>query len=232
MILKSFGCSFIFGTDLPDDGSGSDSAKFSHLTWPSLLAKELNYDYDCFARPGIGNLRILESILTQSTKPQPAVFVIGWTWIDRFDYTIPASGRINYRDLVSADVWKTVMPVDSSTVSENYYRDLHSQLRDKLTTLTYIKTAVDTLQQKNIPFVMTYMDDLIFESQWHTTSAIEYLQDSIRPHMIQFDQVNFLEWAKKNGFPISETHHPLEQAHSEAVKVLYKQNTVDRLRLA
>ena len=130
MILKSFGCSFIFGTDLADDGSGTDSARYSYLTWPSLLAKDLNYEYDCFARPGIGNFRILESILTQSTKNTPAVFVIGWTWIDRFDYTIPATGRFNYRDLVASDVWKTVMPVDNTTVAENYYRDLHSQLRD------------------------------------------------------------------------------------------------------
>lgn len=226
MILKSFGCSFIFGTDLADDGSGMDSARFSHYTWPSLLAKDLNYDYDCFARPGIGNFRILESILTQCTKSQPAVFVIGWTWIDRFDYTIPASGRFNYRDMVSSDVWKTVMPVDNDSVAENYYRDLHSQLRDKLATLTYIKTAVDAMKQHNVPFVMTYLDELIFETQWHTTPAIEYLQNYIKPYMIDFEGHNFLEWSKKKGFPISETLHPLEPAHRAGFELIKSYNLV------
>ena len=226
MILKSFGCSFIFGTDLADDGAGKDSARFSYLTWPSLLAQDLNYDYDCFARPGIGNFRILESILTQSTQTDPSVFVINWTWIDRFDYTIPATGRFNGRDLVASDVWKTVMPVDNTVVAKNYYRDLNSQLRDKLATLTYIKTAIDALQQQNIPFIMSYMDELIFETQWHTTPAIRYLQNCIRPHMFNFDGQNFLEWSKKKGFPISETLHPLEQAHQTAFELIKSYNLV------
>ena len=226
MMLKSFGCSFIFGTDLADDGSDTNSAKFSHYTWPSLLAQDLNYEYNCFARPGIGNFRILESILSQSVDLDPAVFVIGWTWIDRFDYTIPATGRFNYNDLVSTDLWKTVMPVDNTKVSDNYYRDLHSQLRDKLSTLIYIKTAIDALQQKNIPFIMTYIDELIFETQWHTTPAITYLQNYIHPHMINFAGQSFLEWSKKNGFPISETHHPLEVAHQAGFELIKSYNLV------
>lgn len=226
MMLKSFGCSFIFGTDLADDGAGTDSAKYSHLTWPSLLAKDLNYAYECFARPGIGNFRILESILSQCTKPTPAVFVISWSWIDRFDYTIPATGRFNYRDLTATDVWKTVMPVDNDSVAENYYRDLHSQLRDKLTSLIYIKTAIDALKQNNIPYIMTYLDDLLFETQWHSTQAISYLQDYVRPHMTKFDGDNFLEWSKKKGFPISETLHPLEPAHQAGFELIKSYNLV------
>ena len=226
MILKSFGCSFIFGTDLADDGSGMDSAQFSHLTWPSLLAKDLNYAYECFARPGIGNFRILESILTQSTQSESVLFVINWTWIDRFDYTIPATGRFNPRDLISANLWKTIMPVDTNSIAENYYRDLHGQFRDKLSTLTYIKTTIDTLKQKNIPFIMTYMDDLIFETQWHCTPAITYLQDYIRPYLSTFEGQTFLNWSKKKGFPISETLHPLEPAHQAGFELIKSYNLV------
>ena len=63
MMLKSFGCSFIYGSDLSDDGKGFPLASPSKLSWPSLLAQSLNYTYECYARPGSGNLRILEKVL-------------------------------------------------------------------------------------------------------------------------------------------------------------------------
>ena len=66
MKLKSFGCSFIYGTDLADDGRGFIAATPSRLTWPALLAQNLDYSYECYARPGCGNLRILEKILNQA----------------------------------------------------------------------------------------------------------------------------------------------------------------------
>jgi hypothetical protein len=85
MKIKSFGCSFIFGTDLADETRGEPYAQSSQLTWPALLAQDLGLEYECHARPGSGNLRILEKILSISIQT-PATFVIGWTWIDRFDY--------------------------------------------------------------------------------------------------------------------------------------------------
>ena len=87
MKLKSFGCSFIFGSELADDGRDRPYATPSQLTWPSHLAQHLGRDYSCYARPGAGNLQILENILNQSAVSDcNDLFVIGWTWIDRFDY--------------------------------------------------------------------------------------------------------------------------------------------------
>lgn len=208
MQLKSFGCSFIFGTDLADDGRHGLSATVSQLTWPALLATQLDFGYSCYARPGSGNLRILESILLNASIDDPAVFIINWTWIDRFDYTS------------LDDKWQTIMPVDSSSLAHTYYKELHSQYRDKLTTLIHISAAIDLLKQKNIPFVMTYMDDLIFETEWHCNPAMLELQNKVRPHLQTFGNQNFLEWAKFNGHPISATMHPLEQAHSAAAQLM------------
>ena len=207
MQLKSFGCSFIFGTDLADDGRHGPYATVSQLTWPALIAKQLELGYSCYARPGSGNLRIIENILIQSANSDPAVFIINWTWIDRFDYT-------SHHD----DKWQTIMPVDNSSLAHTYYKELHSQYRDKLTTLIHINTAVDLLQQKKIPFVMTYMDDLIFETEWHCNPAILELQEKVRPHLHTFNDLNFLDWSKRNGYAISSTMHPLEQAHASAAQ--------------
>ena len=211
MMLKSFGCSFIFGTDLRDDGRTGTYATPSNLTWPALLAKSAGLDYVCYARPGSGNLRILERVLSHAASGEKDLFVIGWTWIDRFDYTDPQ------------DSWNTILPVDDSTLGKTYYKDLHSQYRDKLTTLIHIRTAIDVLNQNQIPFIMTFMDDLIFESQWHATPAVTSLQEFVRPYMTKFQGKTFLDWTRSHNYEISPTLHPLETAHAEAAKLMIKE---------
>ena len=223
MKLKSFGCSFIFGSELADDGRDGLYATPSQLTWPAHLASHLNYNYECYARPGAGNLQILEQILNQSADNTQDLFVIGWTWIDRFDY-YPANPTSPSRS-----PWRTIMPVDTDELAKIYYRDVHSEYRDKFTCLSYIKLAIDTLNQKDIPFIMTYMDDLLVDQQWHTTPAVLDLQEYIKPHMTTFEGHSFLKWSRANGYPETEMWHPLEQAHAAASKVIInvfdKQNT-------
>lgn len=205
MDIKSFGCSFIFGSELSDDGYGTAYATPSQLTWPAHLAKHLGYGYQCYARPGSGNLQITERVLSQATNAESALYVIGWTWIDRFDY-------VNS----DTDQWKTIMPIDEDAVARTYYRDIHSEYRDKLATLMSMRLVVDTLKQKGYPFIMTYMDDLTFDTQWHTTPAVLELQDYVRPHMTRFEGKSFLEWSRSKGYPETAKWHPLEEAHLAA----------------
>ena len=210
-MLKSFGCSFIFGSDLSDDGQTVTYATPSKLTWPALMAKKIGLNYACYARPGSGNLRILESVLSHAATGEKDLFVIGWTWIDRFDYT------------TTQDEWKTILPVDTTALAKTYYKDLHSQYRDKLTTLLQIRIAIDALNQSQIPFIMTYMDDLIFESKWHTTSAVIRLQEFVQPYMTTFEGNTFLDWARTKKYEISPTLHPLEPAHAAAAEFMLSQ---------
>jgi hypothetical protein len=218
MILKSFGCSLIFGTDLADDGRTGPYATGSQLTWPALLAKDLGYEYQTYARPGAGNLQILERLMKRAIDDAPAVFVVGWSFIDRFDYI-----RDDYEQWPGTP-WKTVLLHENNSATECYYKHFNSQIKDKLTTLLYIKTAIDFLKQKDIPFIMTYADPLIFETEWHTNSLIQHLQDYVRPYMSTFDGKTFLEFARINGHPISATAHPLESAHQSAAELIRSYN--------
>lgn len=236
MNLKSFGCSFIYGSELSDevlwDKTTGRHPKHSKSTWPAHLARYLNYNYLCYARPGAGNLQIAERALTHLATNEQALFVINWTFIDRFDYV-----NLNNPDNWPGSMpWSTLMPIDETATAKTYYSQLHSEIRDKLTTLIHIKLVVDTLKQKNCPFIMTYMDDLMFDKRWHTTPAITDLQDSIQPHMTQFDGMNLQQWTKKNGYPITSIGHPLEEAHAAAgqlmIKVFDTQNTNDHLHHA
>jgi hypothetical protein len=227
MKLKSFGCSFIFGSDLADDGRNGPYATPSQYTWPAHLARHLDYQYECYARPGAGNLQILESVLNQiPNSNSDDFFVIGWTWIDRFDY-YPVNPTTPSRS-----PWRTIMPIDTNDLAKVYYRDLHSEYRDKFTCLSYIKLAIDSLKQKNIKFLMTYMDRLLFDQRWHTSPGVLSLQEYIHPYTTEFEGQTFLEWSRANGYPESVAWHPLEAAHRAAgdyiVKVFDKQNTIDR----
>ena len=219
MILKSFGCSFIYGSDLIDDRNGKNIELANSHTWPTLLANFLGHRHECYARPGSGNLQILERLLEQINKGVPAVYVISWSWIDRFDYiddTVTWPGT----------KWNTLLPAKNDSVTRCYYKNLNSQYQDKLTSLIYIRDAIDTLNKNHCPFIMTYMDDLIFETQWHSTSAITDLQNYVRPYMTTFENQTFLDWSKKKGFAISNNNHPLEDAHQAAFELIKSYNLV------
>lgn len=226
MRLKSFGCSFIFGSelsDLPDElVCNRPLGQFSQLTWPAYLAKHLDYSYECHARPGSGNLQIAERVLNEITNDEKIFYVVGWTWIDRFDYRVIDDAW---------QPWLTIRPSEQDQTAEFYYKHLHSEYQDKLKTLIYMRLVIDTFKQKNIPFIMTYMDGLTFDQRWHASPAVLNLQEYVKPYMTTFDDLNFLDWIKKNGYPVTKIGHPLEEAHRVAgdyiIKVFDKQKTID-----
>ena len=80
------------------------------------------------------------------------------------------------------------------------------------------------LKQKNIRFIMTYMDELLFEEEFHTNVAVIDLQNYIRPYMTDFDGKTFLNYSKSKGFLISKTLHPLEEAHQAAFETIKSYN--------
>jgi len=223
MILKSFGCSFIYGSDLADSKKILEEQNMpvpSKFTWPALLANNHNTEYKCFASPGSGNLKIFEKLLNQVADPIESIFVIGWSYIDRYDHIVDSYVPNTHYDPINFKFWHTINPTTVGDTAKVYYRNLHEQYCDKLKSLAYIKCAIDILKEKNIPFIMTYMDDLLFETEWHVTPAIIDLQNYIRPYMTKFEDKTFLEFSQEQGFPISETLHPLEDAHRAAAELM------------
>jgi hypothetical protein len=227
MKLKSFGCSFVWGSEMAD----ADPYP-SRCSWPALLAQHLHMPYQCMARPGGGNLLIAEQILNHVAMPgagdqlmEPAFFVINWTYIDRFDYANPTNDR-----------WDTIRPGGAwdgqEELADYYFRNLHSQYRDKLTTLMHISLCIDAMQQAGHEFVMTYMDHLLFETQWHTSPAVLRLQEYIRSHMRQFDGRNMLEYSRDRGHDFGLQAHPLETAHADLFQYALANFDIDKIKTA
>lgn len=218
MKLKSFGCSLIFGSDLADDGRHGLVATPSQFTYPALIAKRKGMMYSCHARPGAGNFEILNRIAEQVATGQPAVYVINWTWIDRFSYIDKAesSGIHPYNPWG----WRSIMPIFETQAAKIYYRDLHSQMRDQMETLLCMKTAIDLILQNQGSFIMTSTDALTWEVESWCPSVMAWLQNQIKPYVSTFEGDNFINWSRRNDFAISDGLHPLEDAHRAAADLI------------
>lgn len=198
--LASFGCSFMYGSELPDRSQ----------TWPGLIADQLHLAHENHGIEGAGNLRILERIMAVSRAD---VFcIVNWTWIDRFDYVD-----------ISDESWQTILPTDRHAQADFYYRKFHSQYRDMLTNLIWVKSAVDYLERLGASYLMTYMDPLMFEQvrdDWHDSRPVSHLQQAIKPRLHTFQGQTFLQWSRQHGFAESTRWHPLDQAHHKAAELM------------
>lgn len=228
----------IFGSEMPDLYKDAHSK----LTWPAMLATHLNLPYECYAWPGVGNLFIAERVLNQVNDP--AFFVINWTYIDRFDYTITCKqeemGNLRLKADSGCTEWDTLRPDHVERTAEDhpnrisnakfYYKNLHSQYRDKLVTLMQIKSCIDILKEKQLSFLMTCQDSLIFETKWHTTPAIEELQRYIRPHIKFFLGSSSMDmYAKGRGCNFGPNGHPLEDGHRACFEYVLANFGVDKV---
>lgn len=220
MKLISFGCSFIYGSDLKDCNPNyskniyaSPNKQLEHnastSTWPALIAKQLKLDYECRAEGGSSNIKILDQIIDSGYRDPDAIFLINWSWIDRYTYIDS-----------NTDTWKNVLPSSQDKESKLYYKYFHSTFMDKFNTLVYIKTAIDTMQNLKIPFVMTYTDQLMLDAESHTNPSMVHLQNYIKPYLTTFNNMSFLDYSRHHNFPISSSLHPLEEAHKAAADYL------------
>ena len=201
--IQTFGDSFLFGSDLPDS---DNQARYSQLTWPALIAKELSLSYDCQARGGCGNHNILKNILNSVNRS--SLVIINWTWIDRFDYCDDTRG------------WqKTIRPGNDDYISKFFYKEIHTEEDDKFRSLSYIYTGHQYLRNNNIPFISTYTDQLMLDSTWNASTGIIELQKILRKELKTFPgNQTFLEWSRANNYPESDSWHPLELAHEKAAE--------------
>jgi len=228
--LIAFGDSFTWGTDLSDDiGYGSynraeylafkainpnsteDKTKdgYSRYTWPALLAKELNLNYQCFAKPGASNSEICRTILKNIDNiDKNDKVIVNWTWIDRWEY-------FN----INTNKWNTLQAhsTENKDLSNMYFKYFHSELHSKLETLKQMYLIFNVLKEKDICYISTLIDSLAIDTQYHIPSYNKYLQDQVKDCIIWFEGVSFYEWSKNNNYAISEVgNHPLEEAHQNA----------------
>jgi hypothetical protein len=215
--IVSFGDSFVFGSEQEHNSDGS-------LGWIGRAAKKLNCEYHTSSVPGCGNDNIARQIYTWfSNNPvTDTLAVVNWTWISRWDFYIaehetwitlgPTCVPDKLKHLVERtqaedmiDFYKTRA---NSSITWNKFRNLQTMF------------AVQTyLRQIGVTTVQTYMDDLLFDQQYHAPDYIQTLQNLVKPELETFEGYNFVDWSKSKGFTVTEHLHPLEEAHIAACEL-------------
>jgi len=213
----AIGDSFTRGDELADYDDTSDWYHHSKNTWPALIAKSLNADYKCRAVGGIGNQQI--SFKTSGTFNSDSLYIVNWTWFERFDYINPVT-----------DHWETTHPRHENKLDHYFYRNLDSELWNLFRNLQQMHSIIFLLKQHNIDFIMTCLDsmynnkikDLRYDSSIYKTfdAVITQLQEQVLPYIIDFNGMGFLDWAKHNNYQFGPNGHPLEEAHAAAAEYI------------
>jgi hypothetical protein len=121
--------------------------------------------------------------------------------------------------------WDTLRPDGDTELHKMYYKHFYHQYHTMLTNASYILTAINVLNSKKIPFCMTLMDNTLFDPinpNWQDPYALRILQQSIKPHISWFNDMDFLSWSRHNKFAISNAWHPLEEAHVAAADYMIR----------
>ena len=220
----AIGDSFTRGDELADcpEYKPDWSSKFkcedtSESTWPALIAKSLNCNYECCAVGGRGNQWISWACNAYFTPD--TLCIVNWTWFERFDYFD-----------VSVDDWRTTHPRHDEKLDHYFYRNLDSDVWNLHRNLQQIHSTISLLKQNNVNFIMTCLDNSYLndlkdfrpgkQSNTVWTNAVSNLQEQVVPHIVDFEGMNFLEWSKHNSFELGPNGHPLEKAHAEAAKYI------------
>jgi len=215
--IVSFGDSFVFGSELKNNDDGSQS-------WIGQAAKNLGANYQTHAVPGCGNDHIARQIYSYfaTNSANDTLAVINWTWTNRWDFYI-----------TKHETWITLGPtcvpdklkhlVDQTEAEDliEFYRDRanSSLLWNKFRNLQTIYAVQSYLKSQGILTIQTYMDDHLFSTEYHAPDYVQQLQNLVRPEMSSFEGKNFVDWSRDQGFAITETLHPLEDAHVAACEL-------------
>jgi len=240
--IVSFGDSFIFGYEIPENYNGSAG-------WPGIAAKKLNIEFECKASPGSSNSSICRRILDYYSDKNNLndLAVINWTWSHRWAYFVNKNnwnkwinlGPKNFKktnifysslendmiDFKTKRIKSGQMP-NATGIDEDYQKQLQNmyieyisdnQMFNKFLSLQSIYCATAFLMNNNIKFVQTNMDGEILEKKWFNDGYIDVLQNYISLYLSSFDNKNFLDWCREKNFKITKkSWHPLEDAHDAA----------------
>lgn len=259
--MLTSGCSFIWGSEL-DDCSHCGPGGFSHTTWPAILATRGNMDYFTVSNPGIGNDTIARNIIEFcERKTIPDIVIVQWTFPWRFGFRFGYPTNKNHDQWYTVDLWsidddhkpagtqiseddqlfgysekmrEIAKTVGVKEFANIFYKHVaYDEYWPIYTTLKEIVGLQNYLTVKQIPFLFTCVDNVIFESNTAKT-ADPYINSLIsqiisdnwfmfpagtKPHQTTTPR-GFYQWAEENKYPKGAGGHPLIQAHTNAANLI------------
>ena len=219
----AFGDSFTRGDELADCPEHTNDFAHSTHTWPAILSQIRNCKYYCYALGGVGNQYIGWQIANRLRLD--SLFIVNWTYFERFDYVD-----------IDSDQWATVHPRHDNKMNHYFYKHIDSEVWNTYRNLLHMHSAISLLKQNNIDFYMTcidsrysmHVDNMLNFANPKWNDAIIKLHEQVQPHIITFEELNFVDWSAYNGFAVGSHGHPLEKAHLAAAKYIKMVTTKGR----
>lgn len=242
--LIAGGDSFTYGSELADCHI-NDVEVVSHLTYPALIAQELQLDYCCVAKPGYSNNAIRRTVIDACENSHSIKLVIVmWSFSNRYEFKFNDTWEqiSAWSTVDSIEEIKKNFVIDNPIVLEhhanklkrdqnlgitdfaksfydhvgsNKYWEIYNFLSDVLMLQQY-------LELKNIPYLFTSVDETILQAESYIDGSLSTLRSLIDINSWGwFNGKGFYTWAKDMKFPFATTH-PKEQAHIEAAHLIYE----------
>jgi hypothetical protein len=189
--LITFGCSFTWGTALPDE-SGSrlgDPIKESKQNWPYILSRKLERSLINLGMSGASNKEIARNVLEFKYQPDDLVVVM-WTIPLRSIIFHKKSDRTDYRYHIS----NNIHPKDKM-----FYM-LHSEFDLEYTDMMYVASALSYLERNNILYINSTIGNFwTIKPMWF---------ESYCPK-ISFGPENIVDYALDNAHPGLRSHRQM-----------------------
>lgn len=191
--LIAFGSSYTYGDGLPD--TYPNNKKPSKLSWPSIMADELNLQCINMSSQGAGNRKIWHDILNFKFESDDVVFIL-WAFPNR--HTI----------FDSESEFKNLLPwgVDNSQEAVAFYRYIYTEYDSALNTKLYINHANQLVLLNNLKVYHLLLNE----------ESIDLFE--LGGQKIDFIPLMFEE-SYKEIYPLSlDNLHPGEECHKAFVK--------------
>ena len=220
--LVSAGCSFIHGSELGDENP------YSHKTYPALLSKHLNLQYDCVAYPGASNQGIVKQIFDYDIS-EDCLFLIQWTFPWRMGvdlsylYTNEKKQKQTWFDL-APNHWQLQGKFDGQVDEQLDLESCSNNLKmlgvDQLNEQVYKHLGND----RHLNFY-TRLCVLAIQQYLHANHCKFVFTAGVNsvaklPYVVSFENLGFKEWCEKKKFKLGPYKHPLDEAHHSAFEYL------------
>jgi len=195
----AFGDSYTFGHELSDCPTNIEP-DHSHRTYSALVAKELNYNYNCKAQGHYANNSICRTIIENINDiKQDDLVLVMWTFLMRREFLLEDTGP------------QTIVQEDDHEFAKHYlkYVDLNDGYMFDLT-LKDIYTAQTLLQNHNYLFLntVTELSQKLINPDKHFPLAERINLD----RWMMLDGLGFHEWSEQQ-LNTRYAGHPTDQAH-------------------
>ena len=212
MKILAIGCSFTFGSELPDLPPGPLIAKPpSQLAFPSQLGRMIdNAKVTNLGIPSGSNSRTFRLAIDQSAKEDYDLVICAWTDNSRADF------RYEGQDL--ATTCNSSWAFAEFPWIEHYYKYHHDQEHSWQVWLSQVVALQNHFKLKNQKYVFLSLDKPLFGKA-----------DIRFSHLVkEVDPTNYLGWPKfgmttwMGDCPKGSYGHPLELGHERIANKIYE----------